>query len=330
MDKFRFGILGPAKIAHRFAHAVGMMPDAELVAVASSNLGRAKEFAERNHIPAYYGSYEEMLSRDDIDGVYIATTNNFHYDNLLQCIEHGKHVLCEKSMVMNQRDAETVFAKAKEKGVFVMEAMWRRFLPHMQRAREWVRSGAIGRVEMAQCTIGFRGTLEPENRIYNTALGGGGLYDIGVYAIEVTGFLVGEAIRDVKTMLSFVDTGADNVMNISVRYERCIANLQCITTSQIPQQLYLYGTEGYIWLDSPVGGDTARLYGRDGELIEECRVTPENGFLYEAQETVRCARAGKLESEVVPHRDTIECAAIFDQCMRENERYIAEAAPLNP
>ena len=86
MDKFRFGILGPAKIAHRFAHAVGMMPDAELVAVASSNLGRAKEFAERNHIPAYYGSYEEMLSRDDIDGVYIATTNNFHYDNLLQCI----------------------------------------------------------------------------------------------------------------------------------------------------------------------------------------------------------------------------------------------------
>lgn len=142
----RFGIIGAGSIANHFCKAVEMLEEAEVVAVASSSEERAKAFARANHIPESYGSYEEMLQKSDINIVYIATTHNFHMDNIRLCFDYGKHVLCEKAMVLTAADAEEVFRLAKERNLFCMEAMWSRFLPQYQKAKQWVEEGRIGSI----------------------------------------------------------------------------------------------------------------------------------------------------------------------------------------
>lgn len=195
----QFGIMGAGNIARKFADAVRQVEGAQVAAVASKSLERAQAFAQEQHIPAGYGGYQEMLQRPDIDAVYIATTNNFHYENILQCLEHGKHVLCEKSMVLHTRQAEEVFALAREKGLFLMECMWVRFLPKIQKVKEWVETGRIGRLKCAQGNLGFYAGKDLTTRAYNPALGGGSMYDLGVYLIEVLGYFATEPLAQVES-----------------------------------------------------------------------------------------------------------------------------------
>jgi predicted dehydrogenase len=316
MKSFRFGIIGAANIANKFCDAVSYLEDTEVVAVASKDLNRAKAFAEKNQLPSYYDSYDEMLAREDIDGIYIATTHNFHYDNLLACIKYGKHVLCEKSMVLTKKDAETVFALAKEKHVFVMEAMWSRFLPNIQKARQWVQENRIGEVNLASSSLGFAAPKDPMNRMFNPDLAGGALYDLGVYDIEVMTYLIQKEIRQINSTILYADTGVDAADNITLTFDGCIANLQCSISSKMKECAYLYGDKGYIKIPVFHMGDTCTLYDLKGSVIEEFTEKPVNGFIYEIEEVVHCVRAGKLESDVIPHKDTVLCAAIFDQCLR--------------
>lgn len=319
MNPFRFGIIGAAQIANKFCNAVSYIDHAEVVAVSSKDLERAKIFAEKNHLPAYYDSYDEMLSRDDIDAVYIATTHNFHYENLLDCIRHGKHALCEKCMVLTKEQAETVFTLAKTKNLFVMEAMWSRFLPNIQKVRQWIQEGRIGKMELASASIGFVAEKNPENRLYNPDLAGGALYDVGVYAIEVMSYLINQEIRQVQSTLLYADTGVDSVDNITLVFDGCIANLQSSISNKLPGDAYLYGSDGYIKISGfHVGGD-CHLYDPDNKIVQEFHEKPVNGFIYEIEEVINCVRSGKLESDVVPHKDTIRCAEIFDHCLRDME-----------
>ena len=195
----QFGIMGAGNIARKFADAVRQVEGAQVAAVDSKSLERAQAFAQEQHIPAGYGGYQGMLQRPDIDAVYIATTNNFHYENILQCLEHGKHVLCEKSMVLHTRQAEEVFALAREKGLFLMECMWVRFLPKIQKVKEWVETGRIGKLKCAQGNLGFYAGKDLTTRAYNPALGGGSMYDLGVYLIEVLGYFATEPLTQVES-----------------------------------------------------------------------------------------------------------------------------------
>lgn len=319
MKKFRFGVLGAANIANKFCDAVSYIEDAEVVAVSSKNLERAKAFAEKNKIPSYYDSYEEMLARGDVDAVYIATTHNFHYENLLTCIEHGKHVLCEKSMVLNKKDAETVFALAKEKNVFVMEAMWSRFLPNIKKVRQWIQEDRIGDISLANAALGFVAEKDPKNRLYNPKLAGGALFDLGVYDIEVICYLIDKEIREVKSTMLLAETGVDIADNITLIFDGCIANLQSSISAKVAEYAYLYGSKGYIKVPSFHMGDSCTLYDLNGNIVEDFRETPVNGFIYQIEEVIRCVRAGKIESDVMPHKDTILCAEIFDTCFSNNK-----------
>ena len=137
MSKLRFGIMGAGGIAGHFVRAMAHIKTAEVVAVASKSIERAENFAKQNGL-ASFCTYDELLARDDIDAVYVATTHNFHYENIKACLEKGKHVLCEKAMVLNEDDARELFALAESKGLFLMEAMWTRFLPSMQKAKKWI------------------------------------------------------------------------------------------------------------------------------------------------------------------------------------------------
>ena len=317
MSNYRFGIIGAGNIANHFCNAVKLVEGAQVVAVASSDAARAEAFAARNGIAQHYGSYEEMLSNADIDIVYIATTHNFHMENIRLCLEHGKHVLCEKAMVLTADDAKEAFALAREKGLFLMEAMWTRFLPQYTRAKQWIREGRIGSIQSGNVVIGFRVAQDPESRILNPRLAGGAMYDIGVYAIEPIAYLIGEPIVDVLgCWRPHAVTGVDERASMILRFPGCDATLQCMVSATPKEFVMLTGSEGYIEFPFVTGGHTVRLYDGERRLVEEFHQPWENGFVFEIEEVIRCIAAGKLTSDIMPPEDTIACAKVYDAVLR--------------
>lgn len=314
----RFGIIGAGRIARQFCEAASRVDGVEVVAVASRTPGKAMAFAGENSLPASYDSYERMLERDDIDAVYVATTHNFHYENMLLAIEYGKHILCEKAFVLTREQAAEVFRRAEEKGLFCMEAMWSRFLPAVRRAKEWIDAGRLGEIDLANFVIGFKADPDPEGRMRNPKLAGGAMYDIGVYAIEIMTWLIPGQVRDVASMLTNTELGVDKVDAILLRFDNCVANLQAIMTCDVPNELNIYGTQGRIHMDNPHYADRCTLYDERG-VAEEYFCRRDNGFEYEIAEFAGCVRAGKLESDVIPHRDTLLCAEIFDRCFSKEK-----------
>ena len=317
MSICRFGIIGAGNIAAHFCRAVELVNDAEVVAVASSSQTRAKEFAEKNGVPEFYGSYEQMLQNADINIVYIATTHNFHMENLRLCFAYGKHALCEKAMVLTEADARETFRLAKEKNLFCMEAMWSRFIPQYQKAKEWITSGRIGSIESASVVIGFRATSDPNHRLINPALAGGAMYDIGVYAIEPLTYLIGEPVEDaIGVWRPHAVTGVDARVTMILRFASCDAALQCLFTSNAKQYVVINGSEGVVELPFVSGGFDAMLYDGRKNLVEHFHEEWPHNFRFEIEEVVRCIRDGKTQSDIMPPEATIECARIYDKILR--------------
>ena len=317
MKNIRFGIIGAGNIANRFCNAVKLADGAEVCAAASKSMERAQAFAEKNGIADFYDSYEEMLKKADIDAVYIATTHNFHMENIRLCLEYGKHILCEKAMVLTADDAREVFRLAKEKNLFCMEAMWSNFLPQTQKAKEWITSGAIGEIQAVSAVIGFNGGGNPESRLYNPDLAGGAMYDIGVYPAEIVSYLVGEPIEDcIGTWRPHPVTGVDERTSFIIRYSTCDAAIQCLLTSNAREYMIFNGTKGSIELPWGSSGYTAKRYDDRRQLVETYEKRFENGFVYEIEEMIRCISEGKINSDIMPPEATIQCAALYDKILR--------------
>jgi len=322
MEKLRFGIMGAGGIAGKFAHAIRLVReedgfDVTVEAVSSKSAERAQAFAERNGIPSAYGSYAEMLARDDIDAVYIATTHNFHKENLVQAMT-GKHVLCEKPMVLTEADAREIFALAEEKGVFLMEAMWSNFLPAIVKAKEWITEGRIGDVVTAYGSIGFIGGNNLKGRILNPELAGGALYDIGVYPIEILTYLIGTPVLEaMASVRRHPVTGVDTTSDLLLRYEKANALVQCSVDSAPRSFISITGTAGLIEIPNGHEGIGAVLCGTNRTPYEtfNSQFPAGNGFVYEIREVIRCLREGKLTSDVMPPDATIACAKLFDQIL---------------
>lgn len=314
MKQFQFGILGAGSIAHKFCDAAGKVDGACVAAVASKEQKRAWRFAKRHQIEDFYDNYEQLLAREDLDAIYIATTHNFHYENIMRCLEHDKPVLCEKSMVPTAAQAQDIFGLAREKNLFIMEAMWSRFLPHINQARQWIKEGRIGSLETAGCTIGFSASRDPSHRINDPALGGGAAYDIGVYAIELMTYLIDEPILEVHSMLARSETGVDKTDHITLRFPSCIASLQATTAATVREELCIYGSEGFIRIPRAHCSHSCTLYNKRGIPVKRFHKNYGNGFVFEVRDTMRCIRAGKFESETVPHSATLQCAEVFDRC----------------
>ncbi len=313
MEKRRFGIMGAGGIAHHFVRATRLTDCAEVIAVASRDPRRAEGFTREFGIPAC--TYEELLKMERVEAVYIATTHNFHYENIKACLLAGKHVLCEKAMVMHERHARELFALAKEKGLFLMEAMWSRFLPDIVQARRWIEEGRIGQLRSVAGAIGFRCNGDPEHRILSRELGGGALYDIGVYATEITSFLVGEPILDAKGFIRRDErTGVDTAASYLLRFPSVDAALQVVITANAKEYIIVNGDEGFIEIPTANVGDQCFLYDGERKLVEHFREPfPEgNGFVYQIRAVADCIRAGALTCPTVPPEVTVECARVYD------------------
>ncbi len=312
-NTFRFVIMGAGNVSDRFYRAVKSMETCEVTAVASKSFEKASAFAEAHDRIAAYDSYEEMLKKEQPDAVYIGTVPSFHYDLAMLCLDYKVPVLCEKAMFLNKAEAESVFNRARQEGVFVMEGLWSRFIPAVCQAKHWIEEGRIGKITYLETAIGFSAPKDSENRYYNRNLGGGTRYDILVYTYELTTFMLEKPIQNVQVQTIWGETGVDITTHVSLQYEDVLASMTTSFETPLREHMTIYGENGVIEVIQPHMANTAVLY--DGNRKEIARYQDESGidgFVYQIQEVIDCVRAGKYESDVVPHQCTLDCAELFD------------------
>jgi len=314
MTKTRWGILGTGNIASQFARGLAALDDAELVAVGSRTADSAEAFGERFSAPRRHSSYAALASDPDVDAIYVATPHPLHHDNTIMCLESGKAVLCEKPFAINATEAQSMIATARARGVFLMEAMWTRFLPHIVRLRELLAAGTIGEVRMLQVDFGFRTSFNPQGRLFDPALGGGALLDVGIYPVSLASMILGTPQR-VTGMAHLGETGVDEQSAMIFGYAGGqLALLSQAIRTNSPHEALLLGTVGKIrvhsswWKSTTI---TLSVDGRPDELIDLPEVG--NGYNYEAAEVGRCLRAGRTESNVMPLDETLAIMRTLDE-----------------
>ena len=314
-EKLRWGILAPGNIARKFATGLQALDDAELLAVGSRSQERAEKFGREFGASRCYGSYQALVDDPDVDAIYVATPHSGHREESIRCLTAGKATLCEKPFTINAPQARQVVAVAREKGVFLMEAMWTRFFPIMARLRELVAEGAIGEVRMVMGDFGFRaGTINAEGRLFNPALGGGGLLDVGIYPISFASMLLGRPAK-ITGLAEMGTTGVDVQAGMVFLYpEGQMAVLATAVRTTTPHAAWVCGTEGRIYIPPAFWRpETMTLY-RDGQEPEEIPLPiVGNGYNYQAAEVARCLAAGKTESEIMPLDESIQIMESLDE-----------------
>ena len=303
-------ILGAGAIANKFADAVRRIDGAEVIGVGSRSMERGQAFAEKNDIP-FFGSYEDALTLKP-DAAYIAATTEAHADLTRLCISRGIPVLCEKAMFTNSAEAEEVFALAKAKGVFAMEAMWSRFLPSIVEMKRQFDTGAIGQIKHFEIAIGWEAYSGPGSRFYEPSLGGGASYDLLVYCYELAEFFLGVPDKVESVAVHWASTGVDETETVLLRYPWGLATLTASIGVRLDERTVLMGNQGQLRMLRPHFGSDFVLRHPDGTEETWQDEKTDNGFVYEAQEVMRCVQEGLLESPTVPHDLTIRCAKVFD------------------
>ncbi len=313
-DIFRWGILGTGNIARKFAQGLTAVAGAQLYAVGSRKLDTAAAFADEFDAPQRHASYEALANDPQVDAIYVCTPHPFHQDNARLCLQAGKPVLCEKPFAINAAEAEAAIACAREQKVFLMEAMWTRFIPAIAKVREWLQAGKIGEPRMLAADFGFRGGWNPEGRLLNPRLGGGALLDVGIYPVSLASMVFGGPPRRVASLAHLGETGVDEQAGMVFQYPQGrLAMLSCAVRTGTTGEARIFGTEGSIHIHSPFWQAT-RLTFKSGEKEEVIELPLEgNGFNYEAAEVMHCVRAGKLESATMPLDETLSLMKTLDE-----------------
>jgi predicted dehydrogenase len=316
MNKIRWGIAGPGNIANKFAKAIKNVEDAELAAVASRSIDKAKEFADKYDIEISFGSYEEMALSDKIDAVYISTIHPFHKACAELFLNNGKHVLCEKPICINQSQAKSLFECAKKNGKFLMEAMWTRFLPAIRETKAIIERGEIGKVMAIEADFCYRETPESCAILFDNAIAGGALLDVGIYPLNLAAYLL-ESIPEKIAATSYNENGVDIHTQMTLSYpEGVMASLSCAIGVQKPETAFIYGTEGYIKLPSFYGAQEI-IICKDGEekVIEKPSIG--DGFEEEIIEACQCIQNGRTQSSVMPHSESLAILSEMDEIRKQ-------------
>ena len=312
-DKLRWGILATGHIARKFAQGVRQTDCSEVVAVGSRTQAKADAFGKEFGIPHRHGSYEALAADADVEAVYVATPNPMHAENTLLCLRNRKAVLCEKPFAVNAAQARQMIDSARAAGLFLMEAMWTRFLPPIREAKRLVDSGAVGELRMIMADFGFRGEWDPARRTLNADLAGGGLLDVGIYPISLSSMFFGQASA-VAAEAHIGATGVDEQAGMVVKYAGGrISVMAAGVRTQTPMEAWLLGAEGRIhlhnqwWRGSPL---TLMVNGKDPETVAP--PVAGNGFNYQIEEVERRLAAGKTESDIMPLDETLSIMTLMD------------------
>ena len=319
---FRWGVMAPGRIARRFGEALPVIPGARLAAVASRDAGRGQHYAKTYSDPdtpaRVFTDYQAMVEDPNVDAVYIASPHRFHYDSIRQCLEAGKPVLCEKPLTVSAAQAEDLFSLAEERGVFLMEALWSRFTPSWQQARGWLDEGVIGEIHSLQASFSIRIQQGPEDRLLNPALAGGTTLDMGVYPVNLSQFVLGEDPQQVQTLARLGRTGVDVMASTQLRYESAIAQFTTGFLTKRYNVMRIDGTLGSIeFPDRFWDAREVTLSLQDGRVHHLTCPYRSNGFEYQIEEVMRCVRAGKLQSDIMPWADTLGVARVLDEMLAQ-------------
>ena len=306
------GIIGAGKIVNKVVHALHAIPEIHCYAIASRDYGRACDYAQKYGFEKAYGSYEEMLQDPWLELVYIATPHSHHFEHMMMCIEHGKHVICEKAFTMNAQQARMVRDAAKEKGVYVAEAIWPRYMPSRKMIDEVIESGIIGTVNTLTGNLSYK--IDQVERIWNPALAGGALLDIGVYGINFAIMHFGWDVERVESSVYMTETGVDGMETITAFYpDGRMAVLTHSIYARSDRKGMIHGDKGYMVIENINNPESISVYDTEDNLLAHYDVPEQvNGYEYEFMEAVRCISEGKLESDSMPLEDTIFMMDVMD------------------
>ncbi|MCB9287829.1 MAG: Gfo/Idh/MocA family oxidoreductase [Lewinellaceae bacterium] len=298
---YNWGIIGPGRIAHKFAQDLDKLPNARLHAVASRSEERAKAFALQYGAPHAYGAYEEITLCPDLDVVYIATPHPGHHDNTIMCLKAGIPVLCEKPFAMNSRQVQEMVDAAHAGDTFLMEAIWTRFTPSTTKALELIGHGMIGDVLSVKADFGFRAPFDPRGRLFDKALGGGSLLDIGIYPVFLALLVMGKP-ADIQALAHIGPTGVDEELGVLFKYNNGqMAHLHSSIRSYTKTEAFIYGERGTIHLHTRWHEPTTLSLILEDRRPRDYRFDYHtNGYSYEAEEVMHCLDHGLKESPLLP------------------------------
>lgn len=304
-DKFKIAIIGTGGIASVMAEAINGLDGMEAYAVASRDLQKAKQFAEKWNFAKYYGSYEEMVEDPAIQLIYVATPHAMHYENAKLCIEHGKNVLVEKAFTANAKQAKELIEMSHEKGVFLAEAMWTRYMPGLPMIQKIIAEGTIGDVDSVEAD--FSVPISNVKRLHDPALAGGALLDLGVYALTFASMFLGDDVDSTRSRCIKYATGVDATDHIELTYkDGRQAFLRTSMVSGPRNEGKINGTKGYIQVSNLNNLEEIKVFDTSGQL-QETLVPPQlvNGYEYEVLACQKAIEAGMLECDEMPHAETL-------------------------
>lgn len=317
LGKFNVGIIGTGKIAAVMANTVNKMKNVKLYGVASRDKVRAEVFAAKYGCKKAYGLYQELVEDKKVELIYIATPHSEHYENIKLCIEHGKPVLCEKAFTANAAQAEEVIRLAEEKGVFLTEAIWTRYLPMLTTIREVLGSGVIGEIKTLTANLGY--DIDHIERLTSPALAGGALLDVGVYTLNFAMMLLGSDIERISSCCTLSDTGVDEQNTITLQYcDKKTAVLNSSMVSQSDRKGILYGTKGFAIVENINNFESIAVYDTDYKQTAIYKRPKQiSGYEYEVEASIRAIRSGLTECPEMPHGETIRIMKMMDELRRE-------------
>ncbi len=327
-DMIRWGILGTGGISRAFAQALRETPGARLVAVGSRSLGSARAFAGEFGAAAY-GSYEALVAAPGVDIVYIGTPHTLHAENTLLALGAGKAVLCEKPFAMNLRQARRMIGLARSRRLFLMEAMWTRFMPALAEVRRLVADGEIGEVALVQADFGFAATRDPGHRVNQRELGGGALLDLGIYPLSIASALLGP-VESVQAQAVIGDTGVDLVTGFVMRHRGGTMSVSsCSLRARTPCELHIAGSLGSIRMDSMFHmAGSLTVTASDGSSRGIPTPFLGNGYVHEAIAAGEALRAGWIEHPLMTHDDTLAGMRVLDEIRAQiGLRYPSDELP---
>lgn len=312
------GILGAGSIAGSMAKTLRGMKAAgrpvELWAVASRDQARADAFAEKEGVLHAYGDYAAMLADPQVDLVYIATPHSHHAEQIRLCVEAGKPVLCEKAFTGNARQAEEVLRLAEEKGVFVTEAIWTRYMPSRRMIDDIIAEGVIGEVRAVDANLGY--LIEGKERIVKPELAGGALLDLGVYTLNFASMVLGGDVVRMESSVEMFPTGVDKSENLTLYYRGGqVATLQSTAACKMSRQGCIYGTKGAIVVTNINNPQVIDVYSdvQNEPPVRHIPVPEQiTGYEYQVEACMRALAEGALECPEMPHAETLRIMRVMD------------------
>ena len=316
---FNWGIIGPGRIAKKFADSLTCIDNTKLYAVASNDKDRAKNFAAEFNADKSYFTYSDLVNDPSVDAVYIATPHRFHAEQCHLAFDAGKHVVCEKPVTVNAKDAEALFKKAQQHKLFFMEALWTRHLPiYKDVAGNWLNQKLIGDIKLLTSTFGFNFERNELDRKFNHELAGGALLDLGVYNIAISQWAMNQDPISFSANGYLGKTNVDEMLAVNLKYENnAISQFSCNFLSENENEFNIFGSNGHIKIHSTFWGATrATLKTKDHNLTVD-RPFRKNGFEYQIEEAINCINNGKSESPIMTHNNTLANMKLMDKIREE-------------